>query len=193
MAKSDADQKGSSFGLLKAKGVAKSAKMITVSWKKIPGATAYVIYGNRCGKSNKYKKIRTVSGTSFTQKKLKKGKYYKYVVVAINGDKAIAISKTIHVATKGGKVGNSKSVTTNAKKNKVTIKKGKSFRIKARAIPQSAKLKVKKHRAIAYESSDKNIATVSKKGVIKARGKGTCKVFVYTQNGVSKAIKVTVK
>ena len=66
--------------------------------------------------------------------------------------------------------------------------------IENRILPWCAKkLKVKKHRAIAYESSDKNIATVSKKGVIKARGKGTCKVFVYTQNGVSKAIKVTVK
>ena len=192
-AKTDGDPNGSSFGLLRAKGVAKSSKTITISWKKIPGATAYVIYGNKCGKANRYKKITTVSNKSFTQKKLKKGTYYKYIVVAVKGDKAIAISKTIHVATKGGKVGNSKSVTTNAKKNKVALKKGKSFKIKAKAIPQSMSLKVKKHRPIAYESSNTKVATVSKKGVIKAKGKGTCKIFVYAQNGVSKTIKVTVK
>ena len=191
-AKGDADQKGSVFNLLQAKGVAKSKTTVKVSWRKVNGATSYIIYGNKCGAGNQFKKIATSTGTSYTQKKLKKGTYYKYLIVAVNGEKAISTSKTIHVATKGGKVGNSKSVTTKVK-NKVSLKKGKSFKLGAKSVVQGKKLKVKKHRAIAYESSNKKIATVSGKGVIKAVGKGTCYIYAYAQNGVCKKIKVTVK
>ena len=193
LAKSDADPKGSVFNLLQAKGVAKSNTSLKISWTKVPGAKSYVVYGNKCGAGNPFKKITTITGTSYTQKKLGKGTYYKYLIVAVNGDKALSTSKTIHVATKGGKVGNSKSVTTKAKNNKVSLKRGKTFKLGAKAIAQSKKLKVKKHRAIAYESSNKKIATVSGKGVIKAVGKGTCYVFAYAQNGVCKKVKVTVK
>ena len=105
----------------------------------------------------------------------------------------ISTSKTIHAATIGGKVGNDKKVTTKAKKNKVSLKAGKTFKLKAKTKAASKKLKVKKHRAVAYESSDTSVATVSSKGVIKAVGKGTCEVYAYAQNGVSTKIKVTVK
>ncbi len=54
-------------------------------------------------------------------------------------------------------------------------------------------LKVKKHRVLKYESSNKKIATVTSKGVIKAKKKGSCYVYVYTQSGTYKAIKVVVK
>lgn len=49
------------------------------------------------------------------------------------------------------------------------------------------------HRSICYESSNTKVATVSKKGVIKAKAKGSCTVYVYAQNGTYKAVKVTVK
>lgn len=107
--------------------------------------------------------------------------------------KVISTSKTIHVATTGGKVGNDKKVTTAAKKGKVTLKKGKTFKLKAKAIPASKKLKVRRHRKIQYETSSSKIATVSAKGIIKAKGKGTCYVYAYTQNGVFAKVKVTVK
>jgi len=191
----DDDQIGSAFGLLRAKGSAKSKSAVKISWKKVPGASAYVVYGNKCGKGNHFQKIKTVKGTSFTQKKLKKGTYYKYLVVALKGDAAIATSKTVHVATKGGKVGNDKSVKVakKASKGKLTLKKGKTFKLKAKAVAQSKKLKVKKHRAIAYESSNPAIATLNKKGVVKAKAKGKCTVYAYAQDGVCKAVKVTVK
>ena len=65
---------------------------------------------------NRYQKIKEITGTSFTQKKLKKGTYYKYLVVAMSGNQALAVSKTIHVATKGGKVGNNTKITLDKKK-----------------------------------------------------------------------------
>ncbi|MBE6471892.1 MAG: hypothetical protein E7000_09430 [Coriobacteriaceae bacterium] len=183
---------GSAFSLLQAKGAAKSKTSVKLTWKKVKGATTYVVYGNKCGKKYHYERIAEVTGTSFMQKKLKKGTYYKYLVVALKGDAAIATSKTVHVATKGGKAGNDKAVKV-ACKSKVTLKKGKKLKLKAKAVAQSKKLKVKKHRAIAYESSNTKIATVNKKGVVKAKAKGTCKVYAYAQNGVCKAVKVTVK
>ena len=192
-AKKDADLKGSSFSLLQAKGLAKSKSSVKVSWKKVPGAKAYIVYGNKCGSKNKFKKLKTITDTSFTQRKLKKGTYYKYLIVAVNGDKVLAISKTIHVATKGGKAGNIKSITIKPKKTSISFQKNKTYKLNTKAVAQSKKLKVQKHRPIAYESCNQKVAAVSGKGVIKAVGKGTCYVYVYAQNGVSKKIKVVVK
>ncbi len=193
-AMNDSDPKGSSFGLLQAKGVSKSKKSVTVSWKRIGGAKTYIVYGNKCGKGNPYRKLMEVNGTSFTQQGLKKGTYYKYIVVAVDGDKALASSKTIHVATKGGKVGNDKSikVAKSVLKKAKSLKKGKTLKLKAKAVKASG-MKVKKHRVITYESSNPKVATVSKKGVVKATAKGTCYIYAYAQDGVSKKIKVNVK
>lgn len=83
------------------------------------------------------------------------------------------------------KVTVSKSVVKKAKK----LKAGKSLKLKAKQTGS----KVKKRRALSYESSNPAIATVSKKGVVKGKAKGTCHVYAYAQNGVCKKIKVTVK
>ncbi len=190
-ARNDNDQKGSGFALLQAKGTAASATAVKLTWKRVPTADAYMILGNKCGKGKTYQPIATVKKTSFTQKKLKKGTYYKYLVIAVSGDRALAVSKTIHVATKGGKVGNARSVTVN--KNTVTLKVNKTGKTKGKAIAQSSRLKMKKHRALSYESSNPAIATVSSKGVIKGVAKGTCYVYVYAQNGVSRRIRVNVR
>ena len=52
---------------------------------------------------------------------------------------------------------------------------------------------IKQHVEIRYETSNSKVATVNSKGVITAKGKGTCYIYVYAQNGVYKRIKVTVK
>ena len=64
--------------------------------------------------------------------------------------------------------------------------------LKAKAKPVSKKLKVKKHRAVAWESSDISVATVSK-GKIKAVGQGTCTIYAYAQNGICAKVEVTVE
>ncbi len=142
-----------------------------------------------------FKVLKTLKGTSWKHVKLKKGTYYKYTAVAYkmeNGfQKVLASSKTVHAATAGGKVGNYRYVKVN--KKSVKLKKGKTFAIKPKQIPSSNKLKVKKHRAVCYESSNTNIADVSKRGVIKAKKRGSCVVYVYSQSGVFTKVKVTVK
>ena len=76
---------------------------------------------------------------------------------------------------------------------KLTIKKGKTFKIKATPVPASKKLTVKQHRKLCYESSNQKIATVTAKGTIKAKKKGTCVIYIYAQSGKFGKIKVTVK
>lgn len=95
----------------------------------------------------------------------------------------------LRITTLGGKYGVAKAVKLN--KSKVKIKKGKTFKIKASEIKKDKK--IKRHRAICYESSNTKIATVNSKGKIKAKKKGKCTIYVYAQNGVYKTVKVTVK
>lgn len=46
---------------------------------------------------------------------------------------------------------------------------------------------------ITYKSSDSKVVSVSKKGVVKAKKKGTATITVKTYNGLKKKIKITVK
>ena len=193
--KNDNDPKGSTFGLLSAKQKKAAKNSISISWNKVKGAKSYVIYANKCGKKYSYDYLATVSKTNFTQKKLQKGTYYKYLVTAFNGSgKLLATAKTLHITTKGGKFGNFKSVKTAAKKDKVTLaKKGKSFKLKAKAVPETKKTKVSVHRSMKYESSNPKVAAVNSSGKITAKKKGSCVVYAYAQSGAYKKIKVTVK
>ena len=207
---SEEGPKGSKFAPLTLKSTAQTNTSVTLTWTKSSKAKKYVIYGNACGKNNKLKKLKTVTGNSCKitkiSKTLKKGTYHKFMIVALNAkNNVVSTSKVIHVATKGGKVGNHKSVTIKAKVNKngraiksykaltaTKIKKGKSVIIKTSLTPVSKKLPVKKHRVVCYESSNVKIATVNAKGKIVAKKKGTCYIFAYAQNGVSKKLKITV-
>ncbi len=190
----DNDPSESTFSVLQSKASKVTKNSIKLSWKKVPSAKGFIIYGNKCGDKNKYKKLADVTKTNYTQKKLKKGTYYKYLVVAYdNAGKVISVSKSVHAATLGGKVGNAGSITTKAKKDKVSIKVNKTFKLKAKEKQAVKKLKVKKHRAVMYESSNEAVAVVNNKGEIKGISKGKCDIYVYSQNGIMKKIKVTVK
>ena len=193
----DKDPKGAKVAPLCLRSLKQTSKSITIKWNKAPKAKRYIIYANECnnhGKTFKYKKYKTVNKNKryFTikkikSKKLKRGKYYKFIMVAIGKDgKVITTSKTIHVATKGGKYGNHKQV----KAKNVKVKVGKKAKIKAKAV--SGKKRVKIHRNLCYESSNPKVATVSKKGVVKGKTIGNCKIYVYAQSGTYKTIKVKV-
>ena len=106
-----------------------------------------------------------------------------------SGRTVLTTSKTIHAFTAGGTYSNFKSVKLN--KKSVSLIKGKTFTLKATAVSKGGKNKI--HRKICFESSNKDIATVSSKGKIKAKKAGVCYIFAYAQDGTYKSIKVSVK
>lgn len=170
---------------------AKAAKTsVALSWTKVNGAENYKIYGAK--NNGKVKLLKAVSGTtrSWTQKKLKKGTTYKYYVAAFDSYGRITKSAVIYTNTTGGKKADIKKVTVN--KKAFTLKKGKKATIKAKAITSKGTFK-KYTSNIRYVSTNTSVATVSKKGVIKAKAKGKCYVYCYAQNGLYKKVKVTVK
>ena len=197
--KTDEDIKGAYFARIQARASQITEKNIKLSWNRVKGADGYEVYGNRCNTKKwiyeyKLKKnIKNGDKKSYIDRKCKKGTYFKYIVRAykiIDGKKVtIAASKTIHVTTKGGKNGNAKSLKVN--KNKVILKVGKTWRIKAKEIKESKPLR--HHREVSYESSHPKALSVSKKGVIKAKKKGKYTVFAYAQSGVYRKVQITVK
>lgn len=68
-------------------------------------------------------------------------------------------------------------------KSSAKLKKGKKVTIKVKAAPVSK---------VTFKSSNKKVATVSSKGVVKAKKKGTATITVKC-NGITKKFKVTVK
>ena len=193
----DNDPKGASFAPLMLRSTKQTNTSIKLTWKKVSGAKTYVIYGNKCGKTNKPKRLGKSKGSTKTiktvaGKRLKKGTYYKFIVVALDSSgHVVSTSKIVHAVTKGGKNGNPTKVTVSkkVKKNKLTLKKGKTFKLAGKA----AGKKVKKHVAVRYESSNPKIATVNKNGQIKGLKKGKCKIYVFAHNGVCTTIKLTIK
>ena len=108
----------------------------------------------------------------------------------LRGDAAIATSKTVHVATKGGKVTNAKKVKIS--KKKITLGKGSSKQLRASAVKAAKRLKIRTHRKLQWESSDTSVARVTASGKVRAKKAGTCYVYAYAQDGVFARCKVTV-
>lgn len=184
----------------------KGKKSLTFDWTKVDGAEGYDIFFTTCnhdGKKCVCKNVKTIKANKtlvWTKSGLKKGTSYKVCFKAYvikNGKKKyIKTSPLLHAYTNGGNdtYTNAKSVTV-SKKN-VTLKKSKTFTIKAKVnkLDKKKKLMPASHVAkLRYYSSDKSIATVNSKGKVKAKGKGICYIDVLAHNGVSAQVKVTVK
>ena len=188
------DVKGSSYKKLQPK-LKESKDKIKLSWKKQEKADGYLVYGAACGK--KMVKLATInknSKVSFTQKNLKEKTYYKYMVVAFQKDKEdkkeiLEISSTVYGVTTGGKYSNTKKVSADSK---ITIKKGKKSKLNAKVTLVGKRQKIYSSK-LRYVSENTSIATVSKTGVVTGKKKGSCYVYAYGQNGISKRIKIVVK
>ena len=82
---------------------------------------------------------------------------------------------------------NKKSVSVKLNKKSITLKKGKSYYLKASLKPANSTDTVK------WKSSDKKVASVDSYGCIKAKKKGKTTVTVITKSGKKASCKVTVK
>ena len=186
--------------VLIAAGAAKGKSQLKVSWNKVKGAKRYVVYFAKKNKKLKKVKILKAAKKTWIKKKLKKNKVYKFKVVAQkkkNG-KYVNIAKSkigyVVIGKKTKKYTNPKKLTL--KKKTVVLKQGKTFKVKATVKKVNPKKKLLGRSCAAkfrYKSNNKIIATVSKKGVVKAKSRGTCKIYVQTVNGIGKSMTVTVK
>jgi len=189
-------------GTLLAKLTAKGDRSLELTWSKIDGADGYDILFIKC-RGKEAKKVKTIKGNEtfkWTKKGLKKNTSYKACVKAwvMKGGKKTYVrsSLNVHAYTSGGTKNytNAKSVTV--KKAKVSLKAGKRYKIKAKVnrLQSGKKLMPSVHApTLRYVSSNKKIATVSKTGTIKAKAKGSCKIYVIAVNGVRKTIRLTVR
>lgn len=174
---------------LRAKEASTGYTESTLRWTKVEDAYKYIIYRSPCGKGKtNYKRVGDTPDTGYTARKLKKHTYYKYIVVAVsNHGKMLAVSPSVHIATKGGSYANPKNLSLRNKT--MRLKRGKSASIQSKINYRNVQV----HVDLRYASSDRKVATVSKSGKIKARSKGSCYIYAYAQNGISKRIKVIVK
>lgn len=142
---------------------------------KVKVSMAYGDFIKSWASSNK--KIVTVDKNGKIKAGTKTGTA-KITVTLKSGKKA-----TLKVKVQTAKV---KTTKISGLKKKLTIKKGKSVTLKPVVSPITSQEKV------TYRSSNKKIATVSSKGVVKGRRKGTVTITVKSGK-VTKKIKITVK
>ena len=119
-----------------------------------------------------------------TKKGKIKAKKVGTAVITVTTKRGASVSVEVKVQKK--KVKTQKLTLTNVKKRKLTLKKGKTFKIKTELTPLTSQEK------ITFKSSDKEVAKVSKNGKIKALKAGKTVITVKSGTEVVK-IKVTVK
>jgi hypothetical protein len=202
------------FNTMKFRSTKQSEYKIWLRWSKVKNIAGfknvkgYQLYRNKG--SGKWKMIRQFDykARSWKDAVLDPGVKYTYKLVAfvvVDGEIIpVAESKIIYVFTKEGKKpkSNVKYVKINKVGNtdtseirhtiKKTIKKKKTAKISAVEKPTTSN-PIKKVRKLRYESTNTKIATVTQKGVIKGKKKGTCWIRVYSQTGIYRSVKVRVK
>ena len=184
--KNDQDLKGTTYRKLTLQVTKRTAKSLKLSWTKVAGTKTYLVYGNKCG--HHYRFLTKTKGHTYTSTKLKKGTYYKYMIIALDQKgHVLARSKVVHMATRGGHYGNVNHIKA---KKSVTLKKKQSYKFKYQVIYDAKK--VKTHRKIVLESANKKVIAI-KKGKLIAKKKGMTYVYIYAQDGVCAKVKVKVK
>ena len=187
--------------------VSQTGSKINMSWGKVYGADRYEVYAAYCGKKYSKKPTKTITKKGVISasikkldgKKLSLGKNFKVYIVAYKtaDGKKQKLGRTIEAHVIGRKnttYTNVKAITL--KKSKATIKKGKTWKVKASVVlvdPSKKMLSDKHAPTFRYASSNKKIAAVNKSGKVTAKKKGTCVIYVYAKNGYAKKVRITVK
>ncbi len=179
----------------------------TVTWGRVSGASGYEIYAVQYGKTLNSKSLvktveRQTGSTSFTKiggKKPVSGKVYKLKVKAyklIDDEKVYIGSSSTYCVVRNNNTKYTNASRVTVKKKTVKLKKGKTSQIEASVTKQSKSKKLlgKPYgSSLRYYSANTSVATVTSKGKIKAKKKGSCYIYVTALNGKHTRVKVTVK
>lgn len=165
--KANTDLKNAIKKLVKLKVI--STKSVTLGVKE-----KYSVKTKNCTYSTSSSKVAAVSKTGVVTPK----KTGKATVKAINKNGKVKVFKlTVKKAPKK---------ITKVTPSKKTLKKGKTCKLKV-TLPKGTASK------LTFTSSNKKVATVSTKGVVKAKKKGKAVITVKTFNKKTKKVKITVK
>lgn len=177
---------------LKATGKKNSVKL---SWKKVPNAERYVIYGAKEGEALTQIAVRTRKELSYTVKDLQPNEYYKFLVVgtiSINSDHAINTMSPIIHATPSNSSGMGNTTKLTAKKKSYSLVLGDSVATQITVKSSTKKPLTQQTAELRYESLNPSIATVDSTGTILAVAPGKTTIYAYAQDGRRLAIKVKV-
>lgn len=173
---------------------------LKLTWTKVSNADGYDIFFKKCGAGD-YPLIATVKASASRHYKvsgLKKSTSYKAYVKAwkkVRGVKTTIgkASPTVHAITGGYKARSCNAKSVKVGKSSLKLKVGATKMIKASVKGVKSARKVLAHdRQLRYYTSDRNVATVTKAGKIRAKGVGSCTIYVMANNGVRASIKVRV-
>ncbi len=198
-------------GILLPKVIANGSSEQTFTWTPLTNVDGYFVYEAYCNtykNVHPFKKVADVSASSprvYKRSGLKKGAAYKYYVAAYqikDGKKQIVKkSVTVHSAA-GNLLKTKKAAYTNVKnvsvkKNAVTLKIGKTYKIQpsVKGVYSGYAILQKSHAPMyryLYIKDGKNIS-VDQNGNVKALKAGKCNVYVLGTNGVRTKVAVTVK
>ena len=142
----------------------------------------YNKYGECIDDDNRYddwskNNITGMNKLNYNTVSVKKGIYYIKILNKSGNTLDYSFKLTINVP----------SIKVNLNKSKITLIKGKTYKLNATMKPAKTTDKLK------WKSSNKKIATVDSKGLVKAKKKGTTYITVTTTSGLTKKCKVVVK
>lgn len=175
------DKNGKSLKYIAAPKVTKTDvtyNSVNLKWNKVKGAEKYRVYRRN---GNTWKRIADTTSTSVTDKNLSAEKSYTYTVrcITANGKKFAS-----GYDSKGFTATTSPIPPVIFDKTSVTVDKGKTYTIKTTVADKS--------KPITWSTSNAKVATVDKKGKVKAVGKGSA-IITAEVDGIKTTCKVTVK
>jgi hypothetical protein len=185
------------------KAVRASAASLELKWQANAKANGYIVY-RYDRKKEKYTKIAKIAGgkhTSYTDEGLTKGKLYQYKVRPYKKVRGKMVYGSVGYWVKarpyalGEKDVNARQITVEDKSLTLSIV-GREKAYAYVSVGKGSKTKGKKpvNKTVRWRSSNKTIATVDGKGVIKTKtGTGTCNIYAIAHNGVRAKIRVNVK
>jgi uncharacterized repeat protein (TIGR02543 family) len=184
--------------LLNLKAAASGSTSEKLTWNKISGASGYDVWFAKC--SRNLKKVGSTKKLSLLKKGLKKGTIYKYKVRAykyVNGRKVyISTSLAAHAVAGGYNKTYTDAGKITVSKKTMTLSTGSAAAITARQTKSRSGRKFLKtvHAPFyRYRSTDTQVAAVSSTGKVTAKKAGTCKIYIYAQNGLAALTTITVK
>lgn len=184
-----------------------TGRKLQIAWGRVSGADGYDVYVQYCGKKLDAGSLHQVIGGKKTTltvntingKRLDTTKDYKLYVAAWqwkNGKKTV-LAKTlaIHLAGKdSAKYTNVKSIQIG--KASYTLNAGESVTLAPKAVRVDKKkeqLSEKHAKEFRYLSSNQKVAAVTVDGKVKAKGAGSCTIYIFARNGCQKKIAIQVK